>query len=60
MRRKEVLVMDSSIEVRRVDIFGLFTNVKTILISFSSVIEDLGRPDFGKLTTEFGENMREC
>ena len=44
--------MDSSIEARRVDFLGLFTNVRATLISFSSVIEVLGRPDFGKLTTE--------
>ena len=32
--------------------FGLLTNVVATLISFSSVIDVLGRPDVGALATE--------
>jgi len=38
--------------VHSVDFFGLLTNVIMTLISFSSVIDFLGRPDFGALATE--------
>ena len=51
-RRNDVLGKDSPLAARHVDFFGLLTNVIGTLISFSSVIDILGRSDFGALATE--------
>ena len=44
--------MDSSAEARRMDLFGLFTNVIATNVSVSSFTLVLGRPDLGTLLTE--------
>ena len=48
-RCNDVLGMDSSAEARRVDFFGLLINVTATNVLFSSLVEVVGRPDFGAL-----------